>query len=365
MHRYRDVALTLAYLTVAGIVLLLGVRTPVNAPLFAPLVLFVPGYSLVTALEQGDGETDWPRRLVLSVSLSTALVALSGLVLNIVGLDRTVWGVFLVAISLAGTAVTFARRTAREEHLAVRAGVGVDQSSRARTQDHVRSVVNAERALVGSVLFTTLLITAAVLLTETTARHASCSRSSRYLPFHRDQQTTEPRSCQFRTSPEAAKPSRSPCRPAVHSTSNGSQLVRTGPGPWLRALPRAASPSEPVTGYCTRPSFGESPGMTDTSPHSERRVSVVIPTVGRGRSTSRSSPRCCRTTRPARSSSSSTLSTRRRRSAWLTPEFESCQQEAVAAVTPRDRSELRQRAGTRWRCWTMTTTGTARSFVIR
>jgi Protein of unknown function (DUF1616) len=156
MHRYRDVALTLAYVIVAGVFLLLGVRTPLNAPLFAPLVLFVPGYTLVTALEPRDRETDWPKRLVLSVSLSMALIALSGLVLNIVGLDRTVWGVFLVAVSLGGGAATIARRAA-------------DRTGYARRRVFARA---GHRAVVASALFTTLLMAAAVLLTETTAHHS-------------------------------------------------------------------------------------------------------------------------------------------------------------------------------------------------
>jgi len=77
-----------------------------------PLVLFLPGYSLVSALFPGKDELDMLERIALSIGLSICIVVFIGLALN-----YTPWGIrlgpillALSAFTLIGTAVNAVRR---------------------------------------------------------------------------------------------------------------------------------------------------------------------------------------------------------------------------------------------------------------
>ena len=74
----------------------------------APLVLLVPGLSLVMALDI-DGDPSLPgRRLVVSVALSIAVTALGGILVNTVApLTRASWLVWLVGFTCVCSAITF------------------------------------------------------------------------------------------------------------------------------------------------------------------------------------------------------------------------------------------------------------------
>lgn len=58
-----------------------------------PFLLFLPGYSLVSAMWTRKSELDWLERVALSLGLSIAIVALAGL-----GLNYTPWGITLTSV---------------------------------------------------------------------------------------------------------------------------------------------------------------------------------------------------------------------------------------------------------------------------
>jgi len=93
---------------IAGVILILALIdiTPfaIRIALAIPLILFLPGYGL-TAVLFPRGVLDLPARLLLSVGLSLAMVALSGLILHL-----TPWGISLqnpLVILLIGGPATF------------------------------------------------------------------------------------------------------------------------------------------------------------------------------------------------------------------------------------------------------------------
>ncbi|PWI46392.1 hypothetical protein CEE45_17095 [Candidatus Heimdallarchaeota archaeon B3_Heim] len=96
--------------------------TPLRIIVGFPLVLFLPGYSLICALFPKKNEMDAIERIALSIGLSIAVVVITGLVLS-----YTPWGIrlgpILLAISsftLVFAAVTAARReTAVTEHKSI------------------------------------------------------------------------------------------------------------------------------------------------------------------------------------------------------------------------------------------------------
>ncbi len=86
--------------------------TPLRAVVGFPLVLFLPGYSLVSALFPGKDELDLLERIALSIGLSICIVVFIGL-----GLNYTPWGIrlgpvllVLSVFTLIGTAVSALRR---------------------------------------------------------------------------------------------------------------------------------------------------------------------------------------------------------------------------------------------------------------
>jgi uncharacterized membrane protein len=86
--------------------------TPIRAAVGFPLVLFLPGYSLVSALFPRNDELDIIERIALSIGLSICVVVFIGLALN-----YTPWGIrlgpvllALSAFTLIGTAVSALRR---------------------------------------------------------------------------------------------------------------------------------------------------------------------------------------------------------------------------------------------------------------
>ncbi len=86
--------------------------TPLRAVVGFPLVLFLPGYSLVSALFPGKDERDLLERIALSIGLSICIVVFIGL-----GLNYTPWGIrlgpvllVLSVFTLIGTAVSALRR---------------------------------------------------------------------------------------------------------------------------------------------------------------------------------------------------------------------------------------------------------------
>lgn len=77
--------------------------SPVRAALVIPMVLFIPGYALVSALFPRRDDLDGIERIALSFGLSVAIVPLIGLLLN-----YTSWGIRLLPILLSLIVFTLA-----------------------------------------------------------------------------------------------------------------------------------------------------------------------------------------------------------------------------------------------------------------
>lgn len=90
-----DLTLGLAWLGIAILVIFVPFldQSPIRVALALPVLLFLPGYSLVSALFPKEGEMDLLERLALSVGLSIAIVPLVGL-----GLNYTPFGIRLVPL---------------------------------------------------------------------------------------------------------------------------------------------------------------------------------------------------------------------------------------------------------------------------
>jgi len=76
-------------------------NTPLRIILGFPLVLFLPGYSLICALFPKKDELNAIEKIALSIGLSIAIVVIIGLVLN-----YTPWGIRLGPILLAISSFT-------------------------------------------------------------------------------------------------------------------------------------------------------------------------------------------------------------------------------------------------------------------
>src|ERR1700687_2504 len=103
------VAVTMGQLI--GVTLGPGIGGPVRVVVGLVFVLFAPGYALVLAGWPAR-RPHWPERLVLSLGLSFAVEALSGLLLNLTGpgLRPETWTALLAPITLVACLVGLARR---------------------------------------------------------------------------------------------------------------------------------------------------------------------------------------------------------------------------------------------------------------
>jgi len=83
-HFPKDLALVihLTLLCTPFVLIPLLNETPIRIILGLPLVLFLPGYSLITALFPGKDDLDGIARIALSFGLSIAITPLLGLALK-------------------------------------------------------------------------------------------------------------------------------------------------------------------------------------------------------------------------------------------------------------------------------------------
>ncbi|MBS1676790.1 MAG: hypothetical protein JST08_05330 [Actinobacteria bacterium] len=103
------IALALAGLAAA----LIGLPDWLRVVLLAPLALGVCGYAILAALLP-DAELPPAERLVYAVVVSLVATALGGVVVGLfVALDRTVWAILLVALTIAAASVALWRRGGR------------------------------------------------------------------------------------------------------------------------------------------------------------------------------------------------------------------------------------------------------------
>lgn len=110
----KDLIFIVAFVIVSVVIIAVPPlnATPLRAVVGFPLVLFLPGYSLVSALFPEKDELDITERIALSIGLSICIVVFIGLALN-----YTPWGIrlgpvllALSAFTLIGTAVSAVRR---------------------------------------------------------------------------------------------------------------------------------------------------------------------------------------------------------------------------------------------------------------
>lgn len=92
------IVIIITALTFASVLSPLLENTAIRTILGIPLVLFLPGYTLIAALFPGKNDLDTIERIALSFGLSIAIVPLIGLVLNF-----TPWGIRLVPILMSLT----------------------------------------------------------------------------------------------------------------------------------------------------------------------------------------------------------------------------------------------------------------------
>ena len=80
----------------------------------APLALALPGYA-ITSATFARRELEWPQRLLLSISLSLAVLVLGSLLLNYVpgGIRALSWSLLLLGAVLGGCRIAALRRPAR------------------------------------------------------------------------------------------------------------------------------------------------------------------------------------------------------------------------------------------------------------
>lgn len=106
-----DLAVCLVVTLLALVTTVLDVPIIVRLPLVVGLVLFVPGYALLSALMVGAGLSALERTMV-AISVSVALTIGSGLLMALVGvpIERMSWVYALTTISLVGLLVAWFRR---------------------------------------------------------------------------------------------------------------------------------------------------------------------------------------------------------------------------------------------------------------
>jgi len=98
-----DLILMTIWLTTAIVSINLSLleETPVRYVLTIPILLFIPGYSLIAAVFPRKGDIDLTERISLSIGLSIAIVTLIGL-----GLNYTSWGIRLESVVISLTIFT-------------------------------------------------------------------------------------------------------------------------------------------------------------------------------------------------------------------------------------------------------------------
>jgi len=106
-----DLAVCLVVTLLALVTTVLDVPIIVRLPLVVGLVLFIPGYALLSALMVGAGLSALERTMV-AISVSVALTIGSGLLMALVGvpIERMSWVYALTTISLVGLLVAWLRR---------------------------------------------------------------------------------------------------------------------------------------------------------------------------------------------------------------------------------------------------------------
>lgn len=128
MRRSIDMFLVIIITIAATIsVFIVAPDTSFGRILTLPLVLVLPGYTLISALFPHPS-FGIPERAVFSLGLSLVIVILGGLVLNLtpLGLRASSWSLLLSGIILSTSAITLFRRRGQNMSISVQSGaVGI------------------------------------------------------------------------------------------------------------------------------------------------------------------------------------------------------------------------------------------------
>ena len=109
----NPMAVAVAAVAAALVVAFIGGETALRTFLAVPLIFFLPGHAVLSAVFPGDPK--WLLRFVFSVGLSLAIVVLGGLLLNVVAaLTPLNWLALLGIIASSGYLIAFTRRTPSE-----------------------------------------------------------------------------------------------------------------------------------------------------------------------------------------------------------------------------------------------------------
>lgn len=155
MARKDYIALLVLYASVAVVGLVVGIHGVAAGVLLAPLAFFVPGYGICLAVDPYrplDAE-----RVLLAVAISLATTVVSGVALNGIRLDRTVWAVFLLVLTYGCAAIGWLR-------------IGVESDAGGRPPGARGQFRQAGRWAV-LVMFVVGCLAAAVVVTLRAARH--------------------------------------------------------------------------------------------------------------------------------------------------------------------------------------------------
>jgi hypothetical protein len=107
----RSNRLMCAYAIGAGASYFVPALGAVGTILVLPLIFFCPGAALIFGLEKPEAPVIGSRRMVLAIATSMALVALGGLLLNLLwALTGVAWVAWLVGATLGFSAIGFVRR---------------------------------------------------------------------------------------------------------------------------------------------------------------------------------------------------------------------------------------------------------------
>jgi uncharacterized membrane protein len=115
LHLSRPAWIAIAVVAILLLILLIISPNVLQIALSVPLVLFLPGFGLTLILFPWDS-LGIPERLVLSVGLSIAFTALSGLILNLTpwGLQaKTLWIAVILCIAIEIAVMFFTRPVGR------------------------------------------------------------------------------------------------------------------------------------------------------------------------------------------------------------------------------------------------------------
>jgi uncharacterized membrane protein len=176
MDEYSDLVVVTVYaLAASSVAMLAGLTGAVALLIQAPVVLFLPGYAVMSAALPSSS-LDRLERLTMSLGLSIALTILGGLVVNLLpaGLGTQSWSILLTLVVIGGSNVAMLRRarlqaaTGQELRLSPAMPVGAG-ARRLQRSLQLPAVSRRWRAL--GLCLALLVMTGAIIFSRESAMH--------------------------------------------------------------------------------------------------------------------------------------------------------------------------------------------------